>query len=167
MDRFPRANFLLASTCRTHRGTDRITNQYDNGFIPVEVDCSPQDSSKASGTFSAFFLTYLRTASCCGVLGCDTVPRCAGMWHCTAVCWDVTPYRGVLGCDTVPWCAGMWHCTVVCWDVTLYCGVLGCDTVLRDHEYSQFVGTFCLHLSSAPKMEAVWFSETLVPVYQT
>ena len=120
MDRFPRANFLLASTCRTHRGTDRITNQYDNGFIPVEVDCSPQDSSKASGTFSAFFLTYLRTASCCGVLGCDTVPRCAGMWHCTAVCWDVTPYRGVLGCDTVPWCAGMLHCTVVCWDVTLY-----------------------------------------------
>jgi hypothetical protein len=110
VDRFPRTNFLLASTSRTHEGTDRITNQYDNGFIPVEVDYLPQDSSKAPGTFSAFFLTYLRTASCCGILGCDTG--------------------------------------------------------LRDHEYNQSVGNSCFHLSSAPKMEAVWFSETLVPVYQ-
>jgi hypothetical protein len=93
VDRFPRANFLLASTSRTHQGTDRITKQYDNGFIPVEVDCSPQDSSKAPGTLSAFFLTYLYV-----------------QLH-VVVCWDVTLYRGVLGCDTVVWCAGMWHCT--------------------------------------------------------
>jgi len=94
VDRFPRATFLLANPCRTSQGTSRITNKYDTGFIPVEVDCSTQDSSKAPGTFSAFVLTYLRTALCCGVLGCDTL--------------------------------------------------------LRD--YSQFVGTSWLHLSSAPKM---------------